>query len=164
MSNPTELYLPAHFPYPIKVISLDVNSTASISRGTRLLSYSFVYIPSGPGARPETRFGTWDSATEGQVHAWKVNQGDVITERRAQQKPVILVTEPCKHGVQIGGLCGLCGKDMTEYVSLGVPLPGGLLMQRQLRLHGLLRHLSRLNTDDPFCVRPDRLLRGGAED
>ena len=116
MASPTELHLPHTFPYPIKVVLLDVNPAASLSRGTRLLSYSFVYHPPGAGSIPETRFGTWDSATEGVINAWNIKKGDMITERRAREQPVISVTEPCKHGVQIGGLCGLCGKDMTEYV------------------------------------------------
>jgi RNA polymerase II subunit A-like phosphatase len=112
----TELYLPPTFSYPIKVVSLDVKPQASIERGTRLLSYSFVHVPSAPVSQPETRFGTWDSALEGTVDSWRIRPGDVISERRAREKSVVLVTEPCKHGVQIGGLCGLCGKDMTEFV------------------------------------------------
>ena len=112
----TELYLPPTLPYPIKVFSLDGTSHSSIVRGTRLLSYSFVHIPNTPSAQLENRFGTWDSAVEGSVDVWKIRPGELISEQRAKEKPVILVTEPCKHGVQIGGLCGLCGKDMTEFV------------------------------------------------
>ena len=29
---------------------------------------------------------------------------------------VIEIEEPCTHEVQFGGMCGDCGKDMTEYV------------------------------------------------
>jgi RNA polymerase II subunit A-like phosphatase len=115
MSSPTELHLPPTLPYPIKVISLDANVSASIERGTRLLSYSFVHISGAPESQLETRFGTWDSAVEGTLDSWKIKPGDVISDRRAREKTVVVVTEPCKHGVQIGGLCGLCGKDMTEY-------------------------------------------------
>jgi RNA polymerase II subunit A C-terminal domain phosphatase len=114
MSDPTELYLPQTFPYPIKVVSLDARTTTNITRGTRLLTYSFLYTPAG--RKPETRFGTWDSAAEGELKTWRVKQGDLVTERRAREQPVALIIEPCKHGVQIGGLCGLCGKDMTECV------------------------------------------------
>jgi RNA polymerase II subunit A-like phosphatase len=114
MSSPTELYLPQDFHYPIKIVSLDVKPSDRVSRGTRLLSYSFLYTPSRPNAKPETRFGTWDSPNEGRVEAWHVKQGEIISSRKAKDEPVVLVNEPCKHGVQIGGLCGLCGKDMTE--------------------------------------------------
>jgi len=115
----TEVHLPAHFPFPIKITSLDVKPSSPVQRGTRLLSYSFEYRPPIPGSRPELRFGTWDSSLEGTVDTWKIRVGDEITLQRAKAKPVVIISEPCKHGVQVGGLCGLCGKDMTTYVSSG---------------------------------------------
>jgi RNA polymerase II subunit A-like phosphatase len=114
-SSPTELYLPQTFPYPIKVISIDVKPSASVQRGTRLLSYSFVYLSASADAQPETRFGTWDAAIEGEIDKWHIKAGDVISLRKAKEKPVVVVIEPCKHGMQLGGLCVLCGKDMTKY-------------------------------------------------
>ncbi|KAF9245912.1 hypothetical protein BU15DRAFT_70971 [Melanogaster broomeanus] len=102
--------------YPIKVASLDVKQGVNVQRGTRLLSYSFKYQPATPGARTEIRFGTWDCLLEGTVGVWKVRVGDEISFQRSKQKPVITILEPCKHGVQVGGLCGLCGKDMTGWV------------------------------------------------
>ena len=114
-SSPTELYLPQTFPYPIKIVSIDAKASSSIQRGARLLSYSFVYLSTFPDAQPQTRFGTWDAAIEGQIDRWNINAGDVISLRRAKEKPVVVVIEPCKHGMQLGGLCVLCGKDMTKY-------------------------------------------------
>ncbi|CAA7268063.1 unnamed protein product [Cyclocybe aegerita] len=113
-SSPTELYLPHTFPYPIKVTSLDAQPKSELKRGTRLLSYSFVYLPPTPDAQPETRFGTWDSAIEGTLSAWNIKPGDVISQKKAKDKAVVVVIEPCKHGIQLGGLCVLCGKDMTN--------------------------------------------------
>ncbi|KAG5642167.1 hypothetical protein DXG03_003528 [Asterophora parasitica] len=113
-SSPTELYLPPTFPYPIKIVSIDAQPTSSIQRGTRLLGYSFVHISPVPDAKPETRFGTWDSAIEGTLDRWNVRVGDVVSLRKAKEKPVVVVIEPCKHGMQLGGLCVLCGKDMTN--------------------------------------------------
>lgn len=115
-SSPTELYLPPSFPYPIKITSIDAGVSTSVQRGTRLLSYSFVYLPASQNSQPETRFGTWDSAIEGSIDSWKVKPGDVLSHRKAKEKPVVVVIEPCKHGMQLGGLCVLCGKDMTKYV------------------------------------------------
>ncbi|KAE9409173.1 hypothetical protein BT96DRAFT_984906 [Gymnopus androsaceus JB14] len=112
--SPTEVYLPLTFPYPIKISSLDASASSDIERGTRLLSYSFVYLASNPGSQPETRFGTWDSAIDGTLQSWNIKVGDVISQRKAKEKPVAVIIEPCKHGMQLQGLCVLCGKDMTK--------------------------------------------------
>lgn len=120
-SSPTELYLPHTLPYPIKIVSIDAATNDSVQRGTRLLSYSFVYLPTtlpNEEPKPEARFGTWDSALEGTVRAWNLAVGDVISHKKAKDRPALVIIEPCKHGMQLGGLCVLCGKDMTKYVPL----------------------------------------------
>ncbi|KAG6915259.1 hypothetical protein DXG01_012444 [Tephrocybe rancida] len=113
-SSSTELYLPPTFSYPIKIISIDAQSASPVERGTRLLGYSFVHLSTSPDTQPETRFGTWDSAIEGTLEKWNVKVGDVISQRRAKERPVVVVNEPCKHGMQLSGMCVLCGKDMTN--------------------------------------------------
>ncbi|KAI0639989.1 hypothetical protein C8Q77DRAFT_1083965 [Trametes polyzona] len=113
MSSPTELYLPPSLPYPIRLVSLAARPNSELQRGTRLLDYSFTHR--APDAPPELRFGTWDASIEGTLTKWNFNQGDTISERRARETPALLVLEPCKHGVQLGGLCCLCGKDMTSF-------------------------------------------------
>ncbi|KAF8913223.1 hypothetical protein CPB84DRAFT_529609 [Gymnopilus junonius] len=114
-SSPTELYLPQHLDYPIKVLSLDARRNDEVQRGTRLLSYSFVYLPTAsPDPLPQSRFGTWDSAIEGTLKVWNIKPGDVISSKKARDRPVVTILEPCKHGMQLGGLCVLCGKDMTN--------------------------------------------------
>ena len=112
MSSPTDLYLPPHLPYPIKIVAHAVQPNANIERGTRLLSYSFSHI--SPQNGKEIRFGTWDSTIEGTVASWGFKQGESVSKRHAAEVPAIKVTEPCKHGMQLSGLCCLCGKDMTE--------------------------------------------------
>lgn len=111
MADSTDLYLPPHLPYPIKITALAVSESADVQRGTRLLSYSFTYRGAD---KPELRFGTWDSSVEGSVAKWHFKTGETISQRRAKDAPALAVTEPCKHGIQLGGLCCLCGKDMTE--------------------------------------------------
>ncbi|TEB38761.1 hypothetical protein FA13DRAFT_1808630 [Coprinellus micaceus] len=113
MADPTDLFLPTNFPYPIKVISLDAPPRSPVQRGTRLLSYSFVYHSKVPDTRPATRFGTWDSAIEGDIKKWNIKVGDTVTLQQAKARAAVVVVEPCKHGVQLGGLCALCGKDLT---------------------------------------------------
>ncbi|KAJ7634451.1 hypothetical protein FB45DRAFT_829675 [Roridomyces roridus] len=118
-SDATELFLPPSFPYPIKIVSIDASENSVVERGARLLSYSFVHVPATPEAKPESRFGTWDCAIEGTITAWKVRPGDVVSQRKAKDRPVVLVLEECKHGMQISGLCVLCGKDMTNSDYIG---------------------------------------------
>jgi RNA polymerase II subunit A C-terminal domain phosphatase len=113
-SDPTELYLPRELSYPLKVVSLDAAAGSEVTRGTRLLSYSFIYVPKEPDSKPETRFGTWDSSIEGTLDHWNIEAGDVLSQRTAAEKPALVIIEPCKHGMQLGGLCVVCGKDMTE--------------------------------------------------
>ncbi|KAJ2927695.1 hypothetical protein H1R20_g9386, partial [Candolleomyces eurysporus] len=108
--DPTELFLPASFPYPLTVVSLDAPVDSKVNRGTRLLSYSYVYHPKDKTERPTTRFGTWDSTAEGDLTRWNLKVGDVVS---SCEEAVVLILEPCKHGVQLGGLCALCGKDLT---------------------------------------------------
>ncbi|KAI0363753.1 hypothetical protein BV20DRAFT_1039761 [Pilatotrama ljubarskyi] len=113
MSSPTELYLPPSLPYPIRIVALVASPNSDVQRGARLLDYSFTH--KSPDAPPELRFGTWDSAVEGTLTKWNFKQGDTVSERRARDTPAVLILEPCKHGVQLGGLCCLCGKDMTSF-------------------------------------------------
>lgn len=109
----TELPLPLDLPFPITISSLELQESEQVERGTRLLTYSYTFTSRATGVS-ETRFGTWDSPIEGSLQSWKVNAGDVISQTRSRE-PALLISEPCKHGMQIGGLCGLCGKDVTEY-------------------------------------------------
>ena len=116
----TELYLPTSLPFPIKILKIPLKSPAEISRGTNLLSYSYTHCdkPTAdePEPDPEVRYGTWDSPIEGVIDKWTIRPGDTLSAKQARGKPVLLVNEPCKHGMQLGGLCCLCGKDMTECV------------------------------------------------
>jgi RNA polymerase II subunit A-like phosphatase len=115
MSSSTELFLPSNLPYPINILSLDSPTSSTIHRGSRLLSYSFIHLPPNSGDEPETRFGTWDASVDGEIVSWNIKPGQVIIAKKALEKPVLVVLEPCKHGIQIGGLCGVCGKDMTDF-------------------------------------------------
>lgn len=112
MSDPTDLFLPPHLPYPIKLVAHAAHPGDTVQRGTRLLSYSFNYT--NAENEQELRFGTWDSSIEGTLDRWAFAVGETVSQRRALTTPAVKITEPCKHGMQLGGLCCLCGKDMTE--------------------------------------------------
>ena len=110
MSEQTDLTLPPNLPYPIKVTKCLVANGSNISRGTPLFHYSFKY-KSLDQPKVETRYGTWESPLEGTINFWNIDAGDEVSKNYG---PVLVVTEPCKHGLQIAGMCANCGKDMTE--------------------------------------------------
>ncbi|KAI0026888.1 hypothetical protein K488DRAFT_64041 [Vararia minispora EC-137] len=115
MADDTELHLPKDLPYPVTVVQLHVRPGESIQQGTRLLTYSFFTPdPDNKEARPTELVGTWDSPIEGALSRWAVREGDNVSRDRARQRPALYASEPCKHGIQMGGLCALCGKDMTR--------------------------------------------------
>ncbi|KAG8859993.1 Carboxy-terminal domain (CTD) phosphatase [Serendipita sp. 411] len=119
MSEQTDLNLPRGLPYPIKIIKLLVSRGDNIQRGTPLLHYSFKYRSTDDeGQSTEAKlYGTWESHVEGKVELWNVDLGEEVA---SDYGPVLVVTEPCKHGTQIMGMCADCGKDMTEidYMSI----------------------------------------------
>ncbi|TBU49309.1 hypothetical protein BD309DRAFT_947794 [Dichomitus squalens] len=123
MSSPTELKLPTTLPYPIKLLSLAAHPNTQVQRGTRLLDYSFAYV--NPDGRTESRFGTWDSPLDGTLTRWAFKKGEVIQRSRADASPAVYILEPCKHGIVFGGLCGICGKDLTRSDYLGSQIDQG---------------------------------------
>lgn len=110
-SSSSQIFLPPTTPFPIKVVKTQARASDSVQRGSPLLTYSFTSQPSEPGGRTQVLFGVWDCPVEGTIERWCVKNGDVIT---SDEKEVLRITEPCKHGIQMGGLCALCGKDMTQ--------------------------------------------------
>jgi RNA polymerase II subunit A C-terminal domain phosphatase len=112
-SSSSQLFLPPGTPFPINVVKLQANASDPVQRGSPLLTYSFTSRPSEPGDHTQVLFGVWDCPVEGTVERWCVKERDVIA---SDDKVVLFITEPCKHGVQMGGLCALCGKDMTQCV------------------------------------------------
>ena len=128
-STPTPLSLPPHLPYPLSVLSLHARPGDTVARGDRLLTYSFA--ANAPGAPPDIRFGTWDSPLDGVLARWNIKERDIVSARRAHGTPALLVQEQCKHEVQMGGLCAICGKDMTRCAHARASsraLPGGPLI------------------------------------
>ena len=112
-SSSSQLFLPPGTPFPVTVVTIQAKPSDSVQRGSPLLTYSFSSQPSSPGGRPQVLFGVWDCPVEGTIERWCVKERDVIA---SDEKLVLYISEPCKHGVQMGGLCALCGKDMTECV------------------------------------------------
>ncbi|EDN92118.1 hypothetical protein SS1G_07980 [Sclerotinia sclerotiorum 1980 UF-70] len=102
--------------YPITITKFLKKHGDQISKQDSLLEYKFkwklmVGDPLGDQWEEEqTSYGEWDSPAEGTLEKWLIKEGMTIE----RDGPVVDVEESCSHAVQFAGLCGMCGKDMTE--------------------------------------------------
>lgn len=105
-----------HLRYPITVSKLLKGPGDTVKKEETILQYKFTTIrevgdPFGEQWKEEqTSFADWDSPSDGTMRKWKIKEGDVI-DRNMQFAEI---EEDCPHSVQFQGLCGMCGKDMTE--------------------------------------------------
>lgn len=114
--------------------------SSQVERGTPLFAYTWTrlaLLPSNEKGKEreteevkETR--VFESPIEGQVEAWLVSEGTVIdspssvtwSSNRSRaaadsvlsRRAILKIEEPCTHPVQLGGLCAICGKDLTASV------------------------------------------------
>ncbi|KAL1412134.1 CTD phosphatase Fcp1 [Vanrija albida] len=138
MGDSTPLSLPPDLPYPITLTRLLVTPGVSVSRGSRLAEYKFLSAtrrkendakeragkPVTAKEREDDMVGSWESPIDGEVTAWEagVKVGLRIDQRQAR-KPLLHVEQPCTHPVQIHGMCGVCGKDLTNDDYMSRPPP-----------------------------------------
>ncbi|KAK4136121.1 hypothetical protein BT67DRAFT_491349 [Trichocladium antarcticum] len=103
--------------YPITVVSLLKSPGDKIKKQEPLMEYSFKWMKEvGDKIRGETweeeqtTIVPWESPTDGELSQWHIAEGQGLHG----DGPCFVVKEDCPHSVQFQGLCGLCGKDMTE--------------------------------------------------
>ena len=102
--------------YPIKISRLLKRPGDEITKQEAILEFSFTWKkmvgdPFGEEfEQVQTTFATWDSPTDGNIKEWKVEEGMVVES----DMQFVDIEESCSHSVQFAGLCGICGKDMTE--------------------------------------------------
>ncbi|KAH6649530.1 hypothetical protein F5144DRAFT_588224 [Chaetomium tenue] len=103
--------------YPITVVKLHKRPGDKIKKQETLMEYSFKWMKEvGDTIRGETwqqeqtTIVTWDSPSDGELTRWFIREGQHIVSDRV----AIEVKEECSHEIQFQGLCGMCGKDMTE--------------------------------------------------
>ncbi|WWD03440.1 hypothetical protein V865_001492 [Kwoniella europaea PYCC6329] len=136
---PTQLSLPPTLPYPITITRLLVAPGNSVKRGSSLLEYSFMSKEQREAISKREKegrkadiskgeiegddgSGTWDCLVDGEVEGWErwIKVG-VKIERRQSSQPLLNVHQPCSHPVQLHGMCGVCGADLTEDDYLSIP-------------------------------------------
>ena len=102
--------------YPITISRLLKGVGDEIKKQEPILQYKFTWMqkvgdPFGEQWEEEqTTIADWDSPTDGSIKAWKISEGTVVDKDMV----FIDVEETCPHSIQFAGLCGICGKDMTE--------------------------------------------------
>lgn len=118
----TPLHLPPNLPYPITITRINSPADSNVARGSKLLEYSFRQTsPAGPSTSDHKSlmlFGSWDSSLEGTVESWNVRVGQTLSGADARAISAgggaVRIREKCRHDVQIGGMCAVCGEDMTR--------------------------------------------------
>ncbi|KAK4038510.1 hypothetical protein C8A01DRAFT_37565 [Parachaetomium inaequale] len=103
--------------YPITVVKLLKKPGDKIKKQESLMEYSFKWMKEvGDSIRgdtwqqEQTTIVTWDSPSDGELTHWLIREGQHIVGDRGAME----VKEECSHEIQFQGLCGMCGKDMTE--------------------------------------------------
>jgi RNA polymerase II subunit A-like phosphatase len=102
--------------YPITISKLLKQPGDDFKKQDAILEYSFKWMkmvgdPFGEEFEMEqTTYSTWDSPADGSIKSWKVREGQIVEK----DTTFVDIEEPCPHSIQFAGLCGMCGKDMTE--------------------------------------------------
>jgi RNA polymerase II subunit A-like phosphatase len=102
--------------YPITISRLLKGAGDEIKKQEPILQYKFTWMqkvgdPFGEQWEEEqTTIADWDSPTDGSIKSWKISEGNVVENDMV----FVDVEETCPHSIQYAGLCGMCGKDMTE--------------------------------------------------
>lgn len=110
------LSLGSKLKYPITISRLLKRPGDEIKKQDAILEYSFKWSkmvgdPFGEEyAQEQTTYATWDSPSDCSIKLWKVKEGMIIEHDMA----FVDVEEECPHSIQFAGLCGICGKDMTQ--------------------------------------------------
>ncbi|KAB8345830.1 hypothetical protein FH972_022885 [Carpinus fangiana] len=105
---------PSNLHYPITVTGLLKHPEDGVELGDTIFSYSYI-SKVFEGREPVEVERKWpanfESDVEGTITQWCIEKGTVIEHANVD---LVEVEEACSHSTQFGGLCVMCGKDMTE--------------------------------------------------
>ncbi|KAI5290330.1 Carboxy-terminal domain (CTD) phosphatase [Ascosphaera aggregata] len=108
--------LPRSLHYPITITKFMVSEGDEVELGTKLFTYTYTTTVSqidGMGGMIDVQMEyptMFESPVEGRFVNWKIKEKTYV-EKPIQIAEIELL---CSHDVQFGGLCTLCGKDMTR--------------------------------------------------
>lgn len=109
--------LGANLRYPITIKKLLKNRGVAIKDQEPAMQYSFKWmkevgdqVTGDTWQEEQVTIVDWDCPIAGVIKDWRIKPGQVIESDR----DCIVIEEACRHPIQFEGLCGVCGKDMTE--------------------------------------------------
>lgn len=129
MSELTKLHLPSTLPFPITITSVLIREGFQLRKHQTVLKYKYLenqivpleklepeelerYNENNPKIIKVESIGSFESPIEGKLVQSSIKVGDVFKSEK--DKEIGAVEEACTHPVQYGGLCGICGADLTE--------------------------------------------------
>ncbi|KAL3426135.1 RNA polymerase ii ctd phosphatase [Phlyctema vagabunda] len=110
------LSLGTRLKYPIVISKLLKIPGEDVKKQEAILQYKFTWMETVGDPFGETwekervTIADWDSSVDGTIREWKVREGMTVE----RDIPFVNIDESCPHSIQFAGLCGMCGKDMTE--------------------------------------------------
>ncbi|ODV94162.1 hypothetical protein PACTADRAFT_44864 [Pachysolen tannophilus NRRL Y-2460] len=116
----TSIKLPKSVPFPVVVVSVLMKPNEHIDKHTTVLKYKYWEYredPKDSDKKVREEFGgSFEIPVSGELKEVKVQPGDEIIH---SEQEIATILEPCKHSIQYGGLCALCGADLEEIDYLG---------------------------------------------
>lgn len=126
----TPVIAPKGLPYPITVDELMVPTGNYVEKGQRLFAYKFWYVVEIANSPDDNGIGSdgldvekskrkvresiefFEAPFEGDLVSWNVDEHDEIPSANMM---ICEVKRPCNHDIIYGGLCTMCGKEVSEY-------------------------------------------------
>lgn len=104
--------------YPITIVKLLKEPGDEVSKLESIMQYKFSWTlmvgsldnPDELVPQQQITIADWECPTEGNLKSWKIKEGMKIEK----DMKFVDIDETCPHSIQFQGLCGMCGKDMTE--------------------------------------------------
>ncbi|TAQ85107.1 hypothetical protein B7494_g6572 [Chlorociboria aeruginascens] len=102
--------------YPITISNVLKVPGDIITRKEPIFQYKFTWLkkvgdPFGEEWDEEqTTIADYDSPLDGNIKEWMIHEGMTVDK----DMDFVEIDEECSHAIQFAGLCGICGKDMTE--------------------------------------------------
>jgi len=101
--------------YPVVITKLWKAPGDAVKKQETLLQYSYTYKltvgkEDDEWEEERTNVVDWESPVDGTITSWKLEEGMAIDK----DMQFVDIEEDCPHSIQFAGLCGMCGKDMTE--------------------------------------------------